>query len=150
MTALYRHYDRNGKLLYVGISISAFTRFMSHRTKSKWACEIAAMTIEACADRAEALERERAAIQAERPLWNIKHNVRRHNGWDDIFVELEAAGDLCDVGSQQHMDYLIERIAYLEAEYERPKSMLFKWKDLPRAIECLRGSLDHHQMGGAL
>ena len=36
-TCLYRHYDKDDKLLYVGISISAYTRLSQHKINSKWA-----------------------------------------------------------------------------------------------------------------
>jgi hypothetical protein len=73
-TALYRHFDSAGTLLYVGISISAANRLSQHMHGSPWAREIASMTIEHHDSRAAAEAAERVAIKAEKPLWNKAHN----------------------------------------------------------------------------
>ena len=36
MAELYRHFDRLGELLYVGISISTMRRLAQHKTQSAW------------------------------------------------------------------------------------------------------------------
>ena len=43
---LYRHYDANGELLYVGISLNALNRLAQHREVSAWFPDIAKVTIE--------------------------------------------------------------------------------------------------------
>lgn len=74
MTQLYRHFNAHGDLLYVGISKSAFDRYMQHKYGSKWYEEIRSMTIEYFPSRAEAEAAERRAIIAEKPLWNVTYN----------------------------------------------------------------------------
>lgn len=148
MSALYRHFDSGGKLLYVGISISALQRFLGHRSNSEWVGQIATMTIEQCANIDEARERERAAIKAEKPLWNIQHNKKRKNAWDDLFAMLEARGALHEIGSAGHIDCFDKWIADLEDGYLTPGSMLYKNKQIRKSIECLRSARDHYQMGG--
>ncbi|MFZ6049935.1 hypothetical protein ACFW0H_27890 [Pseudomonas sp. CR3202] len=74
MIQLYRHFNAHGELLYVGISKSAFDRYMQHKYGSKWSDEIRSMTIEYFPSRAEAEKAERSAIIAENPLWNVTHN----------------------------------------------------------------------------
>ena len=71
MTDLYRHFDVYGKLLYVGISLSAYERHRAHRRTSDWAHDSVKMTIERFASRTAAERAEREAIARERPLWNI-------------------------------------------------------------------------------
>jgi hypothetical protein len=71
MTYLYRHFDAEGRLLYVGISLSAVHRLAQHRA-SAWFASIATVTIETFPSRAGAAEAERLAIQTEGPLHNIK------------------------------------------------------------------------------
>lgn len=73
-TQLYRQFNRDGKLLYVGISINAFERFRQHAKDKTWIDTVASMTIEHFASRQEALDAERAAIESECPLWNIVFN----------------------------------------------------------------------------
>lgn len=70
-TALYRHFDADGKLLYVGISLSVVARLARHVNGSHWARQITMITIEWHPGRPEALAAEAAAIVAERPAFNI-------------------------------------------------------------------------------
>ncbi len=75
-THLYRHFDAQGRLLYVGISLSAVKRLSQHGKESRWANQIANVTIETLPSREDALEAERQAIIAERPLYNKTYNPR--------------------------------------------------------------------------
>lgn len=69
---LYRHFDADGKLLYVGISFCAVLRLSQHRTNAGWYDDIVSVTIEKFATREEVLEAEKKAIQTENPVHNIK------------------------------------------------------------------------------
>lgn len=71
-TYLYRHYDKAGLLLYVGISLSAVKRLAQHRAASNWFPQIAKVTIEAFDTRADALVAERVAIDRECPVYNVQ------------------------------------------------------------------------------
>lgn len=73
-TALYRHWNENGDLLYVGISIKPFHRLEQHGVGSHWSSEIRNVTIEYFESREEAENAERAAIATEFPLHNVVHN----------------------------------------------------------------------------
>ncbi len=42
MTELYRHFDEDGRLLYVGISFSAYQRYRAHMTPLQYAQNLAA------------------------------------------------------------------------------------------------------------
>jgi predicted GIY-YIG superfamily endonuclease len=70
---LYRHYDADGALLYVGISASSVGRLVSHRAKSRWFDLVTRVDIERFTTRAEALRAERSAIANERPIFNVRH-----------------------------------------------------------------------------
>lgn len=75
ITNLYRHYDADGVLLYVGISLSAVNRLSQHKS-SPWFDRIARVQIEPFKTRDEALDAETHAIQHERPLFN-KHKRKQ-------------------------------------------------------------------------
>src|SRR4051812_48825187 len=75
-TELYRHFDKKGQLLYIGISLSTAARLMEHRSGSGWAGKIATITIERFRSRKVALEAERLAIQAEHPIHNVTGKLR--------------------------------------------------------------------------
>jgi excinuclease UvrABC nuclease subunit len=88
MTELYRHFDKAGRLLYVGISGSAYIRLTKgHKGRAAWFDEINNITIEKFATREEALQAERSAIRREKPLYNITHKD------DGDQAEMFAAGD---------------------------------------------------------
>jgi predicted GIY-YIG superfamily endonuclease len=78
-TALYRHWDSDNNLLYVGISLSAMQRLAQHKEKSRWFSKIASVTIEYHPTREAALLAERAAIANERPAFNVVFNGANDN-----------------------------------------------------------------------
>lgn len=75
-TALYRHWNADGILLYVGISLKPFERLAAHAYGSHWADDIASVTMEYFDSREDADAAERRAIREERPAHNIVHAVR--------------------------------------------------------------------------
>lgn len=73
-TALYRHFDADGVLLYVGIADRPTSRTRNHARDSEWAIFAATADMEWFPDRGTALEAERDAIRAEMPIFNWVHN----------------------------------------------------------------------------
>jgi excinuclease UvrABC nuclease subunit len=70
MTELYRHFDKDGRLLYVGIAMTAVKRASEHRRNSGWWGQIARIEIERFESRELALAAELEAIRAENPIHN--------------------------------------------------------------------------------
>lgn len=70
-THLYRHFDADGRLLYVGISLSTVSRLGQHHANAHWYDKIAQVTVETFPDRTAAAYAEREAIFKEGPLYNI-------------------------------------------------------------------------------
>lgn len=70
-TALYRHFDKDGRLLYVGISLSVIGRLAQHRGRAHWYKRITRIEVEWFDTRAEAAHAEMIAIQDENPECNI-------------------------------------------------------------------------------
>jgi len=73
-TQLYRLFDLDNNLLYVGISLSTLIRLRSHGDYSKWATKISKIEIEYFDSRDAALTAESIAISKEKPFFNIHHN----------------------------------------------------------------------------
>ena len=73
-TNLYRHYDKDNKLLYIGISLNSIARLNQHRKHSDWFKDITNVKIEPFYTRDAALKAEQTAIIAEKPLHNVHHN----------------------------------------------------------------------------
>jgi excinuclease UvrABC nuclease subunit len=79
-TKLYRHFDAEGILLYVGISVNALHRLTQHEATKSWHDQISTITIETHPTREAALVAERNAIMRERPIHNIQHVYRSDDG----------------------------------------------------------------------
>lgn len=75
-TAVYRIYDVDDVLLYVGMSVSPETRFADHRTCKSWMEQAHRYEIAWYATRAEADREEKRAIREERPRHNSVHAAR--------------------------------------------------------------------------
>ncbi len=73
-TALYRCFNNQDELLYIGISYSATNRISQHKTRSMWAKYVVAIHIEHFGSRAKALIAEGIAIRAEYPKFNKQQN----------------------------------------------------------------------------
>lgn len=67
---VYRLFDSEGQLLYVGCSDQPWRRVSGHSHRS-WGDRIATVTREAYASRLDALDAEAAAILAEQPAFNV-------------------------------------------------------------------------------
>jgi len=79
---LYRHFDGEGRLLYVGISLSSVARLGQHKHNAHWYDAIRRVEVEHFDDPDAARAAERAAIQTENPLFNlhrfpIKHSISK-------------------------------------------------------------------------
>lgn len=78
-TDLYRLYDAEGTLLYIGISKSAMARMKQHAKEKEWWLEVRRIEIEhVLGGRCDAELAERRAIESERPKYNITYNTPRY------------------------------------------------------------------------
>lgn len=68
---LYRFWNCADELLYVGITARPWERWKQHRSEKAWWEEVAKVTIENFATRAEVKAAETTAIKTENPLYNI-------------------------------------------------------------------------------
>lgn len=75
-TLLYRFFDRDGKLLYIGITHNIERRTAQHRSDKPWAALIHRTTVDVYLSRKAAFSAERRAIRRERPRYNVVHNQR--------------------------------------------------------------------------
>lgn len=71
---LYRHYDKGGNLLYVGVTNNFARRIKEHSKFSSWFSDVSNVTLEHFDDRETLLQAEKTAIQSERPIFNIRLN----------------------------------------------------------------------------
>ena len=71
---VYRCYDIEGNLLYVGCTINVHKRLGEHRPYAAWFPMLARFTVDRYPTRRQALEVEGYAIIHERPLYNVTKN----------------------------------------------------------------------------
>ena len=102
--ALYRHFDKDDQLLYIGVSANTMARLSQHQQTAQWLIKAVKMTTEWFRDRQIALEAEKIAIEKEKPIHNIKHNAAVHPPAalktlktirlnDDLIAELELLAE---------------------------------------------------------
>lgn len=70
-TVLYRYFDSDNRLLYVGITKNQSRRFSQHNSKAQWIDQIHTATFQHFDTREEALSAEANAIRNENPIHNI-------------------------------------------------------------------------------
>jgi predicted GIY-YIG superfamily endonuclease len=78
--ALYRLYNTDGTLLYIGITDNPDRRFKQHRDTKPWWPQVTQKSVEWRPNRLRALADEAAAIEAETPIYNIEHNPAAQRG----------------------------------------------------------------------
>jgi predicted GIY-YIG superfamily endonuclease len=87
MTTLYRCFDADGRLLYVGISVTT-RRFGQHRNGKGWWRDVQRVELEHFKSRKTAERAERDAIRLERPAYNLSHNADPDRGEQAAAIEL--------------------------------------------------------------
>lgn len=109
-TALYRLYDSDGVLLYVGITNMPNVRWSAHSLKPWWK-RVARKDVAWFDERQQAAQAEVRAIRAERPLYNSMHAV----GGEPVVVPPASASEpLAD----DYLDDRIEAAAKIRAHAE--------------------------------
>lgn len=72
---LYRFFDAEGDLLYVGITWNPYRRWQRHANKAAWFGSAVRVTCEVFPNEWTALKAEVAAIHSERPIFNLRSAV---------------------------------------------------------------------------
>jgi predicted GIY-YIG superfamily endonuclease len=67
---LYRLYDGDGSLLYVGATLNVWARIVAHKCDKPWFTEIARAEFKHFATRREAMKAEAVAVENENPRFN--------------------------------------------------------------------------------
>lgn len=55
-----------------------FNRTLTHRTRTRWFIDIATITVEHIASRAEAMAAEHEAIRTEKPKYNVRRDANSY------------------------------------------------------------------------
>jgi hypothetical protein len=98
-TTLYRLYDGNHVLLYIGATECLARRLHQHKKTQPWWENVAHMEVQEFASNSMAYDHERTAIIEEKPLHNVVHNrgirsstryVDRPRFWEDKSAVITA------------------------------------------------------------
>jgi predicted GIY-YIG superfamily endonuclease len=102
---VYRLWDADGALLYVGISKTLVQRLTQHDQSQPWADEVASVTAKRYPNRDKARAAEIEAIQTESPRYNIRDRAKR----PDYAQSLAALWDEMDASERASLPEVIDR-----------------------------------------
>ncbi len=89
--SLYRLYDAEDVLLYVGVTLDLKQRLNNHATQQPWWLEVARIKVTHLSSREDSETLERAVIQLDRPKYNVTHNRNRMEIDIEQYAEIENA-----------------------------------------------------------
>lgn len=98
--SLYQYFDRNGLLLYVGITSRGISRNREHNADKSWWKYVARQEVAHFPDRASAISAEKALIVQRRPPFNKQHNleheslVQAYEAFAKAQAEARSAGNI--------------------------------------------------------
>jgi predicted GIY-YIG superfamily endonuclease len=88
MQTLYRLFNEQDQLLYVGISSKWYERFHQHEKTQPWWLSVAKITLENFETRDEVVEAEKRAIRLEKPLHNKQYSMT-HESLQEHFEKMK-------------------------------------------------------------
>jgi hypothetical protein len=91
--SLYRYYDEDGMLIYVGITERGVIRNHEHASFKEWWPFVASQQVEHFPTREIALANERITIQTYRPPFNKQHNID-YDVLHSIYMQAREAGEV--------------------------------------------------------
>ena len=86
---LYRFYDQNDQLLYVGITKFFEPRLKQHYKNADWFFQTASVKLEHYQTRQDVEKAESVAIKTEKPIYNIAKNPDKAEAISKL-AELQA------------------------------------------------------------
>ena len=96
MQTLYRFYDAEGALLYVGITKFFEPRLKQHYKNADWFFETASVTLEHYKTRQEVERAETRAIESESPRYNIAKSLDKEVALDALATLREKRENATD------------------------------------------------------
>jgi excinuclease UvrABC nuclease subunit len=92
---LYRFYNQNDQLLYVGITKFFEPRLKQHYKNAEWFFETSRVTLEHYQTRQDVEQAESRAIKSEKPKYNIAKNPDKEQAISEL-ARLQADRELQD------------------------------------------------------
>lgn len=154
--SLYRFFDKDSALLYVGISVRTIKRVQEHKEHSAWFFLSQKMTIEHFASREEALVAETNAIQNETPKYNIQKQIKISPTGRTINIEQKISVKKEEEELKTDYEYfcsnlakqkLIHRIVNVDAVYTIPEIQRLLGLKTDKIVKRL---IDEKKLGASL
>lgn len=140
-TTLYRYFDCDGQLLYVGITGNNLKRQSQHRRSAEWLDLAATATFQHYDDRASAEEAEKSAIRLECPVYNIQYNRPSKDPFD--LTESFAKYHLLSILSGRALDGSDVKIDDQHKQYKKSLNAFDLSNDVFSWDECLVMELEY-------
>lgn len=115
-TALYRLFNADDELLYVGITNSPETRWRHHKATQEWWPLVARKTVDWLDSRSEAAAAEIEAIHAEVPKHNLDHNINHKRPGPSVNDAPDGYGP---DAIEKKITFFVENGFHAEADYWR-------------------------------
>lgn len=139
---LYRFYNAENQLLYVGISKNWVTRFHNHERDSAWFNDVSYMKLEKFDDYEKMLEAETLAIKTEMPLFNKAQNDS-YESPTDHFQRIKESLLYKSPALKNHDELINAMSSYMDRFVKPPKASKFialffhsAYEDVATAAEC--------------
>lgn len=116
---LYRFFDDQDRLLYVGITNTWYQRFHQHEKEAGWFAHVVRATFEKFPDRESVMAAETAAILSETPIYNKQQNPD-YESPTDHFQRIKYAIFAKSQLDELHTPVFDQILAYL-VHYKLPK-----------------------------
>lgn len=124
---LYRFYDEDGDLIYVGVSLSIINRLKHHKANSHWFDRVAKITIENFNTEEEMLKAEKNVIVEENPFFNKKFSKRKREFNKHDSLTLFDISNYLNIKEGRIQQHLVRGKFMLKPETEKPYTWI-KWK----------------------
>lgn len=135
-TTLYRFFDKDDVLLYVGVTQQAWWRWQTHRASTNWWTSTHHVTLEHFEYREQALAAEKHAIKTERPVFN-----RMHRSGDVVITEVDrcyTADEIAEAFRASHIKGKVRRGALLPTIAEMAEQFRTSRQAVKKAMQILR------------
>lgn len=122
-TALYRHYDAEGRLLYVGVTNNPDRRKAYHQAQSDWIGATVRVDVQWHQSRSIALAAEAKAICEENPIHNKHHADKVGAKFAETGRRIKAfrvASGMSQTELARHLGFNVTQYANWETGIRRP------------------------------
>lgn len=134
---LYRMYDGDDHLLYVGITLDVAHRFADHRQGKTWWADVATIRLEHFGTRADLEAAEVAAIVAERPVHNVQREFRSADARESTRRQKALPANL------RYPFEVVRRYAHRGRGDQRLQECIGRARDLGISEDDIEWALDH-------